>query len=362
MVGGVEIPSNPVLQVLDISWLVPVCQTAPMTRRLVLMGSGETSPTMVTPHQQLLSSVERRAGAAAFLDSTYGFEDNADALSERITGYFAESVGRKLSPINLRHPEVDLTAARTMLEQAEWIFAGPGSPTYALKVWQASGLGDDIAGVMQRGTLVLASAAALTVGTHTLPVYEIYKVGESPSWREGMNWLEAATGLRAAVIPHFDNTEGRAHDTRFCFMGERRLALLEEQLPEDVFILGVDEHTGVEFDLEAQAARVFGKGGLNVRKKGAVTEFESGSTVSFADLAQAAGTTAAAVSVVAQVQTPNRAPDPREPLVAELVRLRNLARAERRFAESDAIRDLLTANGVAVEDGAEGTGWRFVEE
>lgn len=327
------------------------------------MGSGETSPTMVTPHQKLLAEVPRRSAAAAFLDTPYGFEDNSDALSERIGAYFSDSVGRKLAPIRLRHAEDDVAGAVQLLSEVEWLFAGPGSPTYALRVWRDSGVGAEIARVLERGTLVLASAAALTAGSHTVPVYEIYKVGESPRWHEGLDWLGAATGLRAAVIPHFDNAEGRAHDTRYCFLGERRLGLLERELPADVFVLGVDEHTGVEFDLESGRARVFGKGGLTVRKDGASTHFESGSELAFAEIAAAAGSSVGAVAISEREPVRSEpAPDLRAPLIAELVRLRDVARAERRFAEADAIRAALTDSGVVVEDNVAGTTWRFVEE
>lgn len=326
------------------------------------MGSGETSPTMVTPHQRLLADVPRRPGAAAFLDTPYGFEDNSDALTERIGGYFADSVGRKLSAIELRHERDEVEAAAARLEEVEWLFAGPGSPTYALRVWRESGLAEGIARLLERGTLVLASAAALTAGSHTVPVYEIYKVGESPAWREGLDWLGRATGLRAAVIPHFDNAEGRAHDTRYCFLGERRLVALEQQLPEGVFVLGIDEHTGVEFDLDVRVARVFGKGALTVRQRGSSETFESGSEVPFSDLAAAAATQAGAVEIAAAPARREPAPDVRAPLIGELVRLRDLARAERRFAEADAIRGVLAANGVVVEDSPAGTTWRLGEE
>ena len=82
------------------------------------------------------------------------------------------------------------------------------------------------------GILTMASAAALTLGVLTIPVYEIYKVGDEPGWLPGLDLLGAATGLRAAVVPHYDNAEGGNHDTRFCYMGERRLRQLEAQLPD----------------------------------------------------------------------------------------------------------------------------------
>ncbi|GHF29214.1 cysteine--tRNA ligase [Kordiimonas sediminis] len=44
--------------------------------------------------------------------------------------------------------------------------------------------------------------------------------------------------------------------------------------------------------------------------------------------------------------------------IEELIAARNQARAEKNFAESDRIRDLLTEKGIVLEDGAGATGWR----
>ena len=118
-------------------------------------------------------------------------------------------------------------------------------------------LGEKLAG---GGVLTMASAAALTLGVVTIPVYEIYKVGEEPRWLDGLDLLGAATGLRAAVVPHYDNAEGGNHDTRFCYMGERRLRPLEAQLPDGAFVLGVDSHTALVLDLEAGVASIAGAG------------------------------------------------------------------------------------------------------
>ena len=81
---------------------------------------------------------------------------------------------------------------------------------------------------------MFSSAAALTLGRATVPVYEIYKVGVDPYWLEGLDLL-AEVGLNVAVIPHYDNAEGGNHDTRFCYLGERRLAMLEPELPGRLF-------------------------------------------------------------------------------------------------------------------------------
>jgi hypothetical protein len=51
-------------------------------------------------------------------------------------------------------------------------------------------------------------------------------VGAPPYWLDGLDLLRQL-GLKVAVIPHYDNTEGGTHDTRFCYLGERRLRLME---------------------------------------------------------------------------------------------------------------------------------------
>jgi hypothetical protein len=128
------------------------------------------------------------------------------------------------------------------------------------------------------GALTFASAAALTLGAVTVPVYEVYKVGEDPHWVPGLDLL-AAIGLHVALIPHYDNAEGGTHDTRFCYLGEERLAGLEHELPEGAFVLGVDEHTALCIDLDADDASVAGHGGVTVRVRGRSTRIEAGETM-----------------------------------------------------------------------------------
>jgi hypothetical protein len=114
---------------------------------------------------------------------------------------------------------------------------------------------------------VLASAAACTAGPATVPVYEIYKAGAEPHWRPGLCLLEPL-GLRAVLIPHYDNAEGGTHDTRYCYLGERRLARMERELPPGTAVLGIDEHTAVLIDLDGEEVSVAGRGGLTVRLPG----------------------------------------------------------------------------------------------
>ena len=261
-------------------------------RILAIMGSGETAPTMAKVHRALFERLGPAPVAAAILDTPYGFQENADELSARTVAFFADSVGRQVDVASYRSRDVDAMAAATAVARiraARFLMAGPGSPTYALRQWIGGPIPPALADLLRDGgVLAMASAAALTLGVATIPVYEIYKVGEEPHWLEGLDLLGAATGLRAAVVPHYDNAEGGTHDTRFCYVGERRLRVLESQLARDTFILGVDSHTALVLDLERRSASVAGLGGVTIRVAGRSVAIPSGSEMSVDALAEAA--------------------------------------------------------------------------
>jgi cyanophycinase-like exopeptidase len=260
---------------------------ARLPRLLCIMGSGETTPTMVSVHADLLSRLGARPVPAVLLDTPFGFQENAADISEKTVAYFRDRVGFPITVASFRNRE-QATALEyeTMLARvadARYVFAGPGSPSYALRQWLGTAVPDLLAAKLRDGGCVtMASAAAVGLGVCSLPVYEVYKVGEDPRWLAGLDLL-SATGLRAAVVPHFNNAEGGTHDTRYCYMGERRLRILEEQLPEGVDILGVDEHTAAIFDLDAATISIRGRGGVTWRRKGISQRFENGTTISVAE-------------------------------------------------------------------------------
>jgi cyanophycinase-like exopeptidase len=258
-----------------------------MTRIVAIMGSGETAPTMVKPHRQLFDRLGPPPVPAVLLDTPYGFQANADDISARALDYFSASVGRPVEVASLRSRAADPVARASALAKvaaARWVFAGPGSPSYALRHWVGTELPDLLADKLEHGgCVVFASAAALTLGCYTVPVYEIYKVGADPEWIAGLDLL-GFLGPEVAVIPHYDNAEGGNHDTRFCYLGEPRLARLEEQMGPDGWVLGVDEHTGCIFDLDAGTATVVGNGVVTVRREGKSTVVESGRTLTIAEV------------------------------------------------------------------------------
>ncbi len=246
---------------------------------IALMGSGELTATMVEVHKELLGSLAHPP-QAIFLDTPAGFQLNVDQLSQRAVDYFRGHVQQPMELASFKSKEscteFEREQAFHRLRQANFILIGPGSPTYAVSQWQGTSIPEIITSQVEKGgCLVAASAAALTVARFTLPVYEIYKVGQDLHWVEGVNIL-AHFGLNLVVIPHWNNAEGGTHDTRFCFMGESRFNKLEAMLPEDVSVFGLDEHTACLIDLENEEAVIKGLGGVTLRRRGEEVVFQKG--------------------------------------------------------------------------------------
>ena len=237
---------------------------------LVVMGSGETAPSLVKVHREVDLATPGE-GPAVLLDTTFGFQVNADDLVEKHPVLLHRVRGAARRARLWRRadaPQVERERALALLGRARWAFAGPGSPTYTLRQWRGIGVPEPPSRTSpaRGGTLVFGSAAACTLGTHAIPVYEIYKAGADPYWEPGLDLLGPLTGLAAVVVPHFDNAEGGRYDTRYCYLGQERLAELECDLPSDVGILGVDEHTALILDLAGRTARVAGTGSVTVRR------------------------------------------------------------------------------------------------
>ena len=262
-----------------------------LPRILTIMGSGETAPTMVTTHRTLTSLLPKPVKATV-LDTPYGFQENAPELAVRTVEYFKTSINVDIEVAGLvrlhdTHIAADPVAVERGLRavtDADYVFAGPGSPTYALRQWAGSPIARIITDKLHKGGIVtFASAAALTLGKSTVPVYEIYKVGQDVERLDGLDIL-SAIGINAAVIPHYDNAEGGNHDTRFCYLGETRLQLFESMLDDDTYVLGIDEHTGLVINLDSAEATVVGNGTVTIRLRSDSYVFETGSSIPLSTL------------------------------------------------------------------------------
>ncbi len=302
----------------------------------VVMGSGETTPTMVTPHQQVFRRLPDRPDAV-ILDTPYGFQENADELSAKTQEYFATNVGTAVEVASLRAVDdpqaAEVERAQTTIADADWVFIGPGSPTYLLDQLAPTQVPRLLRERLTSGTgaTVVSSAAAVTIGSHAIPVYEIYKAGHAPHWQEGLGLLQAL-GLDAVLIPHFDNAEGGTHDTRFCYLGERRLRAMEADLPDGTWVLGVDEHTAMEVDLADRSVVVKGRGGVTVRRPDGSSEVvPAGETTTLDDLTAAARRSGAAPAGAPATAPPSGDDNDHEPAAHEAL-LEEVASHEAAFA------------------------------
>ncbi len=338
-----------------------------LPRILTIMGSGETAPTMVKVHRTVLDRLGAPPVPAVVLDTPFGFQENADELVARIVNYFAESLRAPIDVASTRADDVDPFAAERLVGQvrdASYIFAGPGSPTYALRKWSGTIIPSLLREHLEHGGAVtFASAAALTLGVSTIPVYEIYKVGEDPRWETGLD-LTSVAGLSVAVIPHYNNAEGGTHDTRFCYLGERRLAYLENELPDGAFVLGVDEHTAIILDLDARTATIAGNGVVTVRAAGRPRTWSAGESVPIDDFANAAadlasggpGTSASRTVPSADSSAVDEAPSAAASNGASPL-LKVVREKEDDFSQALASRDMSSAVQAILELEADLTAW-----
>ncbi len=251
--------------------------------KIVLMGSGEFTGTMVEVHKQLLAGISGPP-MAYFLDTPAGFQLNADEISRKAVDYFRTHVQKPLSVLSFKDRDtVEAYAAEQTfrrLREADFLLMGPGSPTYTVRQLENTPIPEIITERIQAGaSLVAASAAALTVGRFTLPVYEIYKVGQALHWVDGLDIL-SHFGFNLAVVPHWNNAEGGTHDTRYCYMGKPRFDQLAAILPAEVRLLGIDEHTACIIDLESQQVEIRGLGGVTLGHQGRERRFEKGDRLS----------------------------------------------------------------------------------
>jgi hypothetical protein len=337
---------------------------------ITLIGSGEMLPPMGKVHRAVMSRLAEPV-QAVFLDTPAGFELNADQISDKAIQYFQQHLNLDLAIVSFKSAAtatpVRVESALRKLHRANYIFAGPGSPTYAIRNWQDTAILQAIAQGLATGAhLVLASAAAIAIGRYALPVYEIYKVGEEPRWLDGLNLL-GPYGLELAIIPHWNNGDGATHDTRYCFVGEPRMQLLEKALPNSATILGIDENTACIIDLENTECQVMGGGQVTVRHGGYETLYPAGTVF---DLDQLKGATSPqAIERTTTTYEPladwREWPDDieddtasEEPFIELLIRVRTQLRAAKQWALADEIRDWLSELGILLEDSPAGTTWR----
>jgi hypothetical protein len=264
---------------------------SPRPGLIALLGSGETSPAGRKMHDYLLARLPR-SSTVAILETPAGFQPNVEHVASKIAEFLVHGLRnydprvllvqarKRGTPFDPNSPQV----AHFVLP-ADYIFLGPGSPTYTARQLHDS---LTLQTVMQRHSegamLGFASAAALATGAWVLPVYEIYKSGEDLRWERGLD-LFRPFGLDLTVVMHWNNKEGgKDLDTSRCYMGQERFERLRLMLPAETTILGVDEQVTCILDLAANSCEVFGPGGVTIMAGERVTIHPAGARFSMDEL------------------------------------------------------------------------------
>jgi cyanophycinase-like exopeptidase len=345
---------------------------------VVLMGSGETSPAAQKIFHRVFTEIADSGEPVrmAILETPAGFEPNSGYVAEQVARFvekrlqnFAPAIS--IVPARRRDSSESSTEAQALAAQlydANVVFMGPGSPTYAVRHLQGSLVWETVRACHRQGAAaIFSSAATLAVSRWTLPIYEIYKAGIDLHWQEGLNFFQDF-GLSPILVSHWNNADGGAVlDTSRCYLGQARFSALLEMAPKEPanqIVVGIDESTALTMDPRRGVCLVVGVGRVTIVCGGQETVYTAGEQFPVTELggfslpAQAGGISPA---VWADVQDGRRAaaaarthvPVPDE-TVLKLLAARNQARADRDWQASDRLRDEIARLGWRVKDTTNG--------
>lgn len=334
--------------------------------QIAFLGSGETS----LAGGRIFESLAKRINdplRIALLETPAGFELN----SSQVVGKVGEFMKTRLQNYK---PIVDVVSARKKnsafspddpeivkpLLCANMIFMGPGSPTYAIRNLQGTLAWDVIRARHRLGaTLIFASAATISIGAHALPVYEIYKVGQDVHAVDGLN-LFGDFGLHISFIPHWNNAEGGADlDTSRCFIGMDRFAEWCDLVPVENQTIGLDEHTGLVVDIESNQCEVSGVSSVSIVRECDPEMYPTGSKFKLSELGEVEIPNPLEKDIPPHVwemvvSAATLGDDNPSDEVTALAEERLAARANKNWAESDRLRDKISALGWTVQDAKDG--------
>ncbi|CAG0976261.1 hypothetical protein ANAEL_01466 [Anaerolineales bacterium] len=336
--------------------------------RIAFLGSGETSLAGGRIFESLARLIPPPLRITV-METTAGFELNSPQVAGRVADFFQT----RLQNYN---PMIDLVPARKKgtefspdnpeilkpLLSANMIFMGPGSPSYAVRQLKDTLAWDIIRARHRLGaTLVFASAATISIGAWALPVYEVYKVGEDVHTKRGLD-LFADYGMNLSFVPHWNNADGGIDlDTSRCFFGIERFDQWRSLLPVENIVVGLDEHSGFTLDFEASCCEVNGVSSVSVLKSNEMKIYPAGAKFPLSELGQFQPPAAIEqdirpdawemVSKAANMEKKEDAP-PNE--ILALLDQRKTARDRKDFAESDRLRNQISALGWSVQDNKDG--------
>lgn len=334
-----------------------------------LLGGGAAIPASGKTHEYLAQQLPPKP-RIAILETPAGFELNSDIVADKLGAYMAKRLQNY-------EPRIEIVAARKKetpfspdnhdivepILRADEMVLGPGSPTYCARQLRDSLALDYMkARQWQGGTLLLSSSATLSFSDYTMPVYEIYKVGEELHWKRGVDYF-ADYGLSMTIVPHWDNKDGGEElDTSRCYVGLARFEPLLEMLPSDQTVLGLDDHTSANLDFNSGEGVVVGASSITIWRNGQEKQFFTGQTFSLDELGMWHLPTEemlpelvweAAEAAWLRRQADDAAPTPTENVV-KMAEERLTARENKDWSLADRLRDSIAERGWRVKDTTEG--------
>ena len=338
---------------------------------ITLIGSGETAPSGRVLYEPAFDRLPKPV-RVAIMETPAGFELNSAHVANRVSEFIRHRLQnykpdvtvvparRRDTEFGTNNPDI----LRPLLD-ADCIFMGPGSPSYAVRHLTGSYAWDMMQARHRLGAcLTFASSAAIAIGETAVPIYEIYKVGEDPHWIPGLDLL-GPFGLKIACVTHWNNTEGGANlDTSRCYIGKARLETLLPTLSDGAVVVGIDEHTALTLDFSDRVCQVLGKGTVTLVDDGKERIFKTGSDFSMSeigdvripDVSEGISPDVWTETMEAQRTRENSASSLSEEAAA-LIKEREEARRAKDWNRADALRDRLAGIGYTVTDTPDGTQW-----
>jgi cyanophycinase-like exopeptidase len=334
--------------------------------KIAFLGSGETSRAGGTLFEKLVRELGEPP-RIAILETPAGFELNSHQVAGRVASYMRsrlQNYGGEISVIPARKRGTPLSPDEPQILQplanANLIFMGPGSPTYAVRQLRGTLAWDLIRARHRAGaTLAFSSSATIAVGSWVLPVYEVYKAGEDMHMVPGLALFEDY-GLQLSFIPHWNNAEGGEDvDTSRCFVGMERFAIWRTGLPDGHLTLGLDEHTWLVIDPLLGGCEVggvstvslVGRSDSQVYPAGAIFDMTQLGLVHFPEDG-AHGLDGRAWEMASE--EPSSKQETPSPAVQRLFALREEARARQDWDASDRLRTEIASLGWTVQDTEDG--------
>jgi len=334
---------------------------------IALFGSGESAPGGRKIFD-FLFQLSPPSPRVKILETPAGFELNSDQVASNIGDFINHHLQNY-------HPETEVIPARKKgtkhspdtleivqpILEADLIFMGPGSPSYAVRQLRDSLAWEYVLARHRLGAgLAFSSAATVAISAAALPVYEIYKVGEDLHWKPGLDFF-SPYNLPLVFIPHWNNQDGGdGLDTSRCYLGQSRFAKLAKLLPEDQIIVGIDENTGLVIDFQAGSLHGVGQGNVTIIERGSQNVIPAGKKVDLTDLGSFelcdplagihASSWEAALLAADQITEPVLPP----PEVIGLAEERQRARTDKDWEKADQLRRELEARGWEVQDNPDG--------